>query len=163
MSVYRKHQGGIWWEYDQDRDKIWLKYGLQFLQLFIEAEKLFGKDKDRKKIIDDTLFTTLGTLIRVDQKYKKDLSKTAFGEHPEIEQAFTVYQYHKIEQQTEMIDTLKAELLKLGDERTELVNRIGKLNQEINTAAKELEKISNSRTWRMKQKADAIKSKITRQ
>lgn len=52
MSAYRRHKGGLWWNSFADIDKIWSKYGIQHLELYVEFQKLFADEPQYQTIIN---------------------------------------------------------------------------------------------------------------
>jgi len=83
MSVYRKHKSGIWWDYDANRDKIWVKYGLAHLRMQHEALRLYSNDTDKVAIVHDNIDRLLETFMAVDQQHGTDLLGQALHMFPE--------------------------------------------------------------------------------
>ena len=44
MSVYRRHQGGVWWGAHKKR-RIWVKFGMTHIQTYNEILKMYGSKK----------------------------------------------------------------------------------------------------------------------
>jgi uncharacterized protein with von Willebrand factor type A (vWA) domain len=153
MSVYRKHPRGIWWEYDVNKDKIWQKYGIAHIGMWIEVMKLYKTDKKASDIINAHVSDVLDTLMTVDEKYDSKLFEEALKKYPDTQKPFITYLHKRLEQKTMEFDNLKSELLKVGDERNALAHQNDKIIREFN-------EISNGRTWRMRAKAHkAIKKR----
>ncbi|CAN5797917.1 hypothetical protein BH23THE1_BH23THE1_31010 [soil metagenome] len=47
MSVYRRHEGGIWW----NKKEVWNNDGDKHMNLYTELLKMFGEDKELRKAI----------------------------------------------------------------------------------------------------------------
>jgi glycosyltransferase involved in cell wall biosynthesis len=55
MSVYRRHEGGIWW----DKSKVWKEHGEAHLRLYAELLKMFGENKEHNRIIYDSIIVAV--------------------------------------------------------------------------------------------------------
>jgi glycosyltransferase involved in cell wall biosynthesis len=56
MSVYRRHPAGLWWQAEHDYNKFLDKHGMMHLAMFLEALKLFRKNRVYKNIILGKIF-----------------------------------------------------------------------------------------------------------
>jgi glycosyltransferase involved in cell wall biosynthesis len=74
MSVYRKHPGGLWWDAHNNRDKFWKKYGLAWLQFYMELMKLYGSNPQYRRIIEGSTINLLNSLAEVDGLFKKAIA-----------------------------------------------------------------------------------------
>ncbi|WP_392566296.1 glycosyltransferase [Utexia brackfieldae] len=50
MSVYRRHQGGIWWERDKS-NKFYIDHGIRLIAFYQAVEKQFNCDKQKEIIL----------------------------------------------------------------------------------------------------------------
>ncbi|MDB5175753.1 MAG: putative sugar transferase [Candidatus Saccharibacteria bacterium] len=160
MSVYRKHQAGLWWDYDKNRDQIWKKFGLAYMALYTEMSKLFTKDQKKQAIIDESINVLLSTLIDIDQKFSESLLEQAMAAYPKRAQPFMVYERQQVVTLTERVEQLTKELLQVGDERSELVIELDKATTAYNEVAKELHAVVGTRIWRTKTKFVDAKQKL---
>jgi glycosyltransferase involved in cell wall biosynthesis len=155
MSVYRKHEGSMYWEYDNDRDKIWKTYGLSYLNLQNALLKIYGDNEEYRIIINQSIYKMIDTLISIDEKYGTELFAQAAKKFPEKIKEM-IFDYHqKLEDKNKEIEGLKKELLKVGDERNELANQAVALTNELNW-------IKQTRTWKTRTKLANAKSKAKR-
>lgn len=162
MSVYRKHQDGIWWDFDKNREQIWKRYGLAYLALYEETLRLFpGKDK-YLNIIEESINTLLGTLIDIDNKFDTHLLYKALELYPNRAGAFMRFEHARLKKMMSKTDQLTTELLKVGDERTELVAKIDELNAAYIAASKRLDTITNTLAWRVVSKIGTMTRNVRR-
>lgn len=152
MSIYRKHDVGIWSDYDTDRDKIWLKYGLQFINLWTEVLKLYKNNKKLTPIIIDSTNDILSIFIDVDGKHKSRLFKDSVEAHPELLNDFIESEHKKLLHAKAEADSYKAQMLKLGDE-------LSSIRYAHSATENELKRIKSTRTWRARSKVASIKNR----
>ncbi len=136
MSVYRKHSGGIWWESGRNIDTIWKKYGLPHLGLYLEVQKIYGKNKQYREIIHGHIGKLLSTLIVVDKKYTDNLIERALLKYPSAFEPYLINQYTTIEKQD-------SEIKRLGNIIEKKESALQQKNQEIGW-------MINSRFWKMR-------------
>lgn len=167
MSVYRKHKGGIWWEYDQNRDEIWRHHGISYLSLLEEELKLYAENDTYRKIILQSIDDMLGTLINIDEKYGSALFDEALTSYPDKQKPFIINQHKKLEETEKKLRSLTSELLEVGDQRgalmahnNELTAQIKQLTTQLDKIQQELATIKNTKTWRTRAKLVHIKSKV---
>lgn len=105
MAVYRKHDKGLWWEYDRDRYKIWVKYGIEHLNMFVELEKLYADrgSPQYKELFNAAINRVMENLANTDVDHETDLIDQALDRYPEIIVGF-------IKHQASAARTLKAEV-----------------------------------------------------
>lgn len=160
MSVYRKHTAGLWWEYDKNRDKIWIEYGLSYMNLFEEIYKIHGKNKASAKIISASINDLLGTLIATDEKFKTTLFDDAISAYPGRLADFIRYQHKSIENKNQEIEKLIKDLLSVGDERHELQVELSKRQQQLDDVNRQIQLITNSKLWRARKHTIKIVRKV---
>ena len=160
MSVYRKHEGGIWWQYDVNRDEIWKQHSKEYVRLLSELLKLYGDNKARREIIDQSITEMIRQLMDVDKRHGLELGQMPLRAFPDVARRFVAEQQKQIEEAAQTINKLTKDLLKVGDERADLVTRIGELERLIHGQSNELVKIKKSRTWRARLKAQKLQAKI---
>lgn len=143
MSVYRRHQGGIWWNSRNQsaKMKLWEKYGIPHLQLFVEMLGLIGKDKRKIEILNQTIGRTLDNFISSNRKDNDKIIKTVLKEFPAFIEPYLRYKNIKEAKQKEIIDEKKAEINQLNKKLKEKEAAIERRN-------KELERIKSTKTWK---------------
>lgn len=148
MSVYRKHAGGIWWEYDVNRDAIWRKHGVSYVRLytsFLQAVK--HKPVEYTAIVRASINNTLYAIARVDEKFNGSQLDVVFERYPEYVRPFVTYMCAEYEQKSAESDEYKRELLKAGDERYEQEVRASRLEKELGDTNREFEKFKSEVTF----------------
>ena len=143
MSVYRKHKGGMWWEYDRDRTKIWRTHGVAHLTMWIELQKFYSSNAYYVKIIRQHIDDMMGVLLDIDSAYGSKHILEVIDRFPE-EVAKYMKRQHKKE--VELAEGLKTEQNSLEVMRYE----IEKMNQILTSRDAELARIKSTKTWRMR-------------
>jgi glycosyltransferase involved in cell wall biosynthesis len=138
MSVYRKHENGMWWEYDLHRDEIWKKYGLEHLALWDEIRKFFLDDKVALKKIDDAFFRMMDIAAGLDD----ELLKNALEIYKHRALDFIRWLRQQVAMSQQYADDYKKELLRVGDEKHTL-------EVQLEVSKQKLRQIHQSKTWRL--------------
>jgi glycosyltransferase involved in cell wall biosynthesis len=144
MSVYRKHKGGIWWDYDVDQTNIWRKYGIQHLRMHDEVLKLYVGNPTYKKIIFDNIDRLIRSFIAIDRKQNAELVERAMKAYPEyVERAFFG-----------LLAELESEIRRKNKEKKALLEASrqteGQLKELVGKLERELAAINSSRLWRLR-------------
>lgn len=88
MSAYRRHAGGLWSDSEKDIDKIIRKYGVAWLGFYVQALRMFCKDKESRELTKGSIITMFNRIVAVDKKYGEELLLQAIAAYPE---ATTLY------------------------------------------------------------------------
>lgn len=134
MSVYRKHEGGIWWQYDTDRDQIWRKYGVAHLRLQDELLDLYDDNQAYGAIIKENINRLLNTFIEVDKKYQENLLIASIREFPQHAQDFIIDQKNIVADKDKEIRRLWHEMQKQ--------------DKILEQKEDEIQRIRNTRLWK---------------
>lgn len=149
MSVYRKHQGGIWWDYDIDQNKIWRKYGIDHIALQSELIKLYGDNPKRQKIIQDNIDRLVDRLIIIDKKYKENLLGKVIERFPEQAERFIIQKSNKIEELNKELEYKHKEVSETLKVVDDLWVSIRKQDEIIKTNADKISQIQSMRVVRI--------------
>lgn len=160
MSVYRKHEGGVFYDYDQERDRIWIKHGLDYAKFYKELLSIYKKKPKYVDIIKVQLYEHMNMLAGIGKKYNVNTMIDILKIFPSELRLFSEYQYEKIKKLYEEKDELSAELLKAGDQRYEYEVLADKYKHELEVLKGEygevlnnLERIQSTHVWKVRQKA----------
>jgi glycosyltransferase involved in cell wall biosynthesis len=135
MSVYRKHPGGMWWDYDIDRDAIWQKHGVDHLTMWVELKKVYAhKSPVYIDIINKHIEEMVDTMLRIDETYNLNTMSRVSALAPEVVSRI-IHDLNK-ELKDKNIDIENA---KKAKDDLEQVNK--QLKQE-------LDEITSTRVWR---------------
>lgn len=63
MSVYRRHNGGLWWSEIGKKSSFWQAHAISHLTFFVKVEKLFRDDEVSLSIAKNTKMRILDTII----------------------------------------------------------------------------------------------------
>jgi glycosyltransferase involved in cell wall biosynthesis len=136
MSVYRRHQGGLWSH--ENPDKVWKKYSLQHLAMYKELLNIYGTSEKYKNIILSNVYDAFIKLLEIDKKDGTTLVDVAFTHFPDFSGVIMRSQYG-------LLRSKDKELKKISDE---LEDRI----QDYDALRNELDIIKNSKSWKTSQR-----------
>lgn len=109
MSVYRRHEGGIWWGSHNDKmEGIYKQHRHMLIRAYEEMLNMFGHNEEYKDIINAHISYLLNRFIEIDQNENSSLIESTIKGHTLIVSEF-------IERQKELIDSLKSEIRQLND------------------------------------------------
>jgi glycosyltransferase involved in cell wall biosynthesis len=135
MSVYRKHPGGLWWDANNNKDEFWKKYGLSWLNFYIELIKIYGSNSEYRKITDSSTINLLNTLIKVDEEHHNGLFNNAISSFPEAAEIYI----NNLHQQL-------SDLLDHANKQAKIIKHYLDLNQTLEAKIKQLEN-ENRHLW----------------
>lgn len=137
MSSYRKHEEGMWWEADNDtQEKFILKYGKKMLNFYNAADKNMKLPKDafykqRKYII----YSMIVTYVQNDKI--EELMREFLIDSEKDKELFSESMKDIVNRNIWHLDYLEAR---------------EKEKDEVENLKQELEKIKNSRWWKLRSK-----------
>jgi glycosyltransferase involved in cell wall biosynthesis len=141
MSVYRKHKGGMWWEYDRDRTKIWRTHGIAHLTMWIELQKFYSENKGHLAIIRQHIDEMMGILLAIDRLYRSDHISEVMRRFPD-ETVRYMRRQHKKQADSE-------EKIKVQQDTFDVMRyEVEKMNQILSSRDAELARIKSTKTWR---------------
>jgi ASC-1-like (ASCH) protein len=145
MSVYRRHEGGLWWDAHNEISKIWIKYGVEHLNLYREQLFMYGKQPERRKIIKKNIFKMIQNIAEADIKYGENVMKKVSDNYASYISEYLMLSNNNIDKLTHQAAAAQNE-----------VKHFKELYQ------KELEKnhtITNSRLWKTRNKVAPLLGK----
>lgn len=143
MSVYRKHEGGIWWDYDKDVDAIWRKHGIAHLSMHNELMKMYGKNEVNKKIIEGNIHRLLEAFIRTEERYHEGLLRGAMIQFPEHCQRFVLAKQQELAAKSQ---ELKAKEKEVDD----LWSAVRKQDEIIEHKTNEIERLETTKLHKLR-------------
>jgi glycosyltransferase involved in cell wall biosynthesis len=138
MSVYRKHDEGIWREFDIDRDQIWRRYGLQYLNFYSEILSMYEANEDYQKIIVGQFSEIIDSLLAVDEKYHEHTIDRVLREYSELTKLYMKNRYDLRLEIADKSERLTHDLLAVGDRRASLEIQLAKAQNDLHRAEAEL-------------------------
>lgn len=136
MSSYRRHEMGVWWDSINDIEKLWIKNGLQQINMFVEVRRLITENNQDYKNIAGSIAYLLDNFLDIDKKYKTNLFESVIAKHPNVIREYARDQLITIRQ--------------LFNEREILKNQAVNLQNELQI-------IKNSRIWKIREKVMKLK------
>jgi glycosyltransferase involved in cell wall biosynthesis len=143
MSVYRKHKGGMWWDYDRDRTKIWRTHGIAHLTMWVELQKFYSGNSNHIKIIQGHVDEMIDILLDIDRSYRSDNISEVIRRFPDETARYMKLQSKRV---ADMSDEVKSQQESIGVMRYE----VDKMNQILSNREAELARIKSTKTWRMR-------------
>jgi glycosyltransferase involved in cell wall biosynthesis len=143
LAAYRRHEGGVWWESDKDLDKIWIKYGIAHLSLYIELSKLFSSEPRYQNILSNFTNDMLETLIRVDDIHGTEHLKEAMDRYSSVLLKFLVDQQQNTKNYINEITNLRIKIESLTQD-------VMNLNQEVRIKQRDIDVIKSSKLWKIR-------------
>jgi glycosyltransferase involved in cell wall biosynthesis len=143
MADYRRHPGGVWWDSDQNIDKIWLKYGVAHFNLFVAMFNLVKDDNNYRDIIESSIKNMLNTLMKVDAKYNEKLFARAAQSHPEIISRLIIKQQKQIENETKELSKQEEQIKSISEESYNV-------KSELTNTKEQLRLLRASRVWKLR-------------
>jgi len=80
MSTYRRHEGGIWWDSNVNKEKHYKKHGVANLACYFEILKLYGEKEEYRNIILGHIKSMLGILIDIDKRDNENLYEESLAQ-----------------------------------------------------------------------------------
>jgi glycosyltransferase involved in cell wall biosynthesis len=120
MSVYRRHEGGIWWDSRKHMDEIYKKHSIRLIALYEELLRLFGSNKTYASLIYEHLRYLFRGFIEIDRSAKLHLMADTNKTYPGVVNFY-------VQQQTKQLDEAVRE-----------INRTQVLDQKHDAVSREL-------------------------
>jgi glycosyltransferase involved in cell wall biosynthesis len=150
MSAYRRHTGGLWWDSHEDIDRIWERFGIPHLELYVEFLKLYGNDANYREIINTHIGKMFGNFIGVDTKHNKKLLQEVIITMPDITAKFIADQYNQLVRSESSFKDTKQEIETQKQEIDTLKYEIELRNQMLQQKEQILRAIKLSRFWKFR-------------
>ena len=92
MSVYRRHEGGVWWGTYTNNEKVWIQQGMKQMALFNEVNKIFGNKNNYSTIVKGHIAYLIDTFTDIDKNNGTHLVRSVVQKYPDYAE------YHMKEQ-----------------------------------------------------------------
>jgi glycosyltransferase involved in cell wall biosynthesis len=135
MSVYRKHDGGVWSSIRSDEEKFWTKFGYQHLMFFFRVLELFETDDKYKNVIRGSIVEIAENIFR-----HTTIGPDIIGR---IAAVNPLYPSMIIQAQAEYLHAHKNESQRYEADINELYKIVENKNQEIAD-------IKSSKVWKLR-------------
>ena len=148
MAAYRRHPGGMWWQTAQsgDIDKIWKKYGVDHINMYIELLKMYGDTTQYRGIIDNHIAGTINALNRIDNKNKIKLMNTYAESFNNLNNALLLSLSRTVYESQMSIESLNQKLA-ISDDR--FAKEKIQLEREKSEIQQELIRIKNTKSYKL--------------
>lgn len=150
MSVYRRHQGGIWWQATKEanHDEFWKQHGIGHLALYAELLKMYDHISAYRDIVDRHIVDAISTISRIDRVYGTKLLHSFKENFPnQIPVLFLSLLRYTASSQEQLNKLNKSKTL-LEERLHEVISKNDELALEIASLRLSMEKILNSRSYK---------------
>ena len=154
MSVYRRHEGGIWWS--RDKNEFWRKHGMEQLNMYRELLKLFSNKPKYIKIIYEPIGDAFMMLAKLNQSTGINILNEALIQYSVMASTFLV-------NNMQTMNNLDNICIEQKNRIKALERIIGVQQSNIEELGKELTNIKNSKTYRTAYKLSRVKRRILKQ
>lgn len=137
MAAYRRHPGGVWWDSYGNQDKIWEKYALPHLGLFVALRELYVDQPDYMSIIDDAIDNMFSKIIDLDKKLKTKQLSQVVKNNPEVVVELIIRHHNT-----------KQENIQLQQETSGLRQLVSDQEHQIKLKDQKIALIQGSRVWK---------------
>ena len=150
MSVYRRHQNGIWWQTTENGniDEIWKKYGISHLTVYVELLKIYGKNSKYSGIIDNHISGTISALSRIDGTQNTRLMEGFTNKIEEPSKLLILSLSRLVYANYKFSEELSEKLRVLENNLQEVISKNKRLEQEKFKLEIDRESIINSRIYK---------------
>lgn len=163
MAVYRRHPGGLWWQaQNSTKDTFWKKYGLPHLFTYSELLRMYGGNNEHRQIVLQSANRAIAELAGLYGKGEVEPLEQAMSRYPENIKSFLVYAATVLNKKKLQDSKYEEEIAYLTDSVKKLDTERDRLLYERNTLRTELERIKQTRTWKIRSKATDVKKIIRR-
>jgi glycosyltransferase involved in cell wall biosynthesis len=143
MSVYRKHEGGMWWDYDRDRENLWRRHGVAHLAMWVNLYEIYAKKPVYITIIKRHIQDMVNTLVHLDAKFGDKNLLIVLERYPrEV--------YAALEAQAKDLSATKQEADELNNHLEFKEREVADLIAQLNAKEQELLYIKSTKTWRLR-------------
>lgn len=155
MSVYRRHDGGVWWESRNggEVDELQKRHGVSHLRLYMELLGMYGDNLVYKDIIEDYAVKTITTLADIDSRYNTELLRTYVNRFPEQGGEVLLILARIIKTEREVSE----EASKRQAEKLEDLNQsLAKASSAVRVLQEDKERIINSTTYKLARRLSRV-------
>lgn len=142
MSVYRRHEGGLWWNAASDRKLFWEKYALPHLLLYEELLKMYGSVPENREIIYSRIQEVIRGISYLPEVKALKLVDELMHLHPKMAAVSLLTHAKQTQDLQARNDTLTDKVLKK--------------DETISRQSDELKAIKSSLSWRLSNRVNRI-------
>lgn len=165
MSVYRRHEGGIWWEARGNLAAVWERFGLKHLAMYVELLKLYDTDDEYRDLLNEHVAQMVKDLPYRDRNTGLGMLQAYRNTHThnsdlrlmlKLEETNTPL-YDMLEEQGKIIAMYKDKLERCEAEFAEAIKDRDIYSRRASQLEGELTAIKSTKMWRMRH---ALGSKV---
>ncbi len=157
MSVYRRHEGGVWWQSHQNLDKLWIKYGVDHARFYKELAVMLQEDENAIRIIDRLRSEFLSDVVQIDYRNKTTLLQDILVHFPDLSSlaVLEIQKHFSLAKQSLNDANSEIEDLKRAVEKSQKLTNETK--SRLMESQRVISEVTGSKTWRLKQKIGKIR------
>lgn len=154
MSVYRRHDGGVWWTAHNKKDEFWIRYGVAHIQTYNEIYRIYGQQYSRAiyRAVSN-IYDAIFNMSDVEKSHQVILD--SMQQYPDmIKGAYLSYQ-ERLNAVSQFAEKEQKDILSLHKD-------ILKKDEYIHNLEAQISNIHNTKLWQVVRRLNAYKKKITK-
>jgi glycosyltransferase involved in cell wall biosynthesis len=155
MSVYRKHEGGLWWNNKLNVQEIWRKHWEGLLNLQFEILDIYSSNYEVLPVIKSHIHQTLQNFYETDSGSDEKIFNKAVMKFSNLKDVFMYESAKQYSIQTKKIENLNNNMTILSGKCKGLNDRIKyyeSFEVKYNQLLTQLSLIEQSRIWQLRNK-----------
>lgn len=158
MSVYRRHEDGVWWQDGSNELMFWKKNAEPHIRMHVEVIKLFADSATKNKAAAiAAAAVTMRTITEVSRKYAdngllRDVSRIA----PDILAEAALSIADELSEYKNLYGALDQETVQLREDIDKMKRHALELEKGITTLENQLEQIYNSKRYKVGEALSSI-------
>lgn len=143
MSIYRRHQGGIW----QNKESIWRLYGIGHLKFYTELITMYGGNKEYREIILNNAFTAFNKMSELSDR-SNVITSAVTSQFSELATGAIFRYQDKVKSLNSTIKIIESEVMSRDDTINKLTSEKERLEKELRVCRTAYREVVGSRSYR---------------
>lgn len=155
MSVYRRHEGGIWWKDENNKTEFWGINALKHLNFYIEVLKLVDGDDNHVKAATWSLNRFIDMVVDdCANDHNNNVVESMMSSYPNYIKA---YMYALLQDNKEQ----RSRIIEMHNELSDKLSDKVETQRRLDQVESELSAIKGSKGWRILDRVYTVKNKLT--
>jgi glycosyltransferase involved in cell wall biosynthesis len=156
MSVYRRHKGGLWWDAEDNRSRLWQKYAIPHMRAYNELFKMFDHTPKSKATLQESMNRLFEEVLSAPEDKREELIHALVSEFPEAAKNFILYNKEVIDNKNKKITELHKIIDKRYSEHKKLSYEFHQTKVALEESKLELENIKSTKSWKLLNKISPV-------
>lgn len=162
MSIYRRHEGSVWWDSKKNRYKIWSKHGVTQLALFFEFLKMAGDKTEHIKAVELSMGAHIDNLIETDLRHDTKLLDEIARSYQKKLKQLMISQYRNSSEKEVLIKKKNRQIDELTKKLAEKQSAVERRDKKIVEMTQSIVNIKTSNSWKVASKLKKINNLISK-